>query len=135
MLHIPPQLDPSHQSPLPSFPPLSHIPPLNQELTPRPQKGKGWAEINILWHSLTGQTPGSTTLPNRLTRIRENIGDFTPEDDRLMLKCKREIEETFSRELWAMTAEQMLVKGGTKFSVSWKEGFVFGLCFWVMTEY
>lgn len=66
---------------------------------------------------MTGQKPGSTTLPNRFTRIKEYIGDFTAEDDRLLLRCKQEIEDTFGRERWAITAEQMVVKGGSKFSV------------------
>jgi len=81
------------------------------------QKGKGWSEIGEEWFKLTGQRPGSTTLPNRLTRIRENIGDFSNDDDRLLVKCKREIEETFANDKWNIVAEQMIIKGGGKFTV------------------
>lgn len=65
---------------------------------------------------MTGQNPATTTLPNRYTRIKEFIGDFSKEDDKLMMRCKRELEDTWSREIWALTAEQMVVKGGMKYS-------------------
>ena len=81
------------------------------------QKGKGWSDIGEEWFKITGQRPGSTTLPNRLTRIRENIGDFNNDDDRLLVKCKREIDETFANDVWAIVAEQMVIKGGGKFTV------------------
>lgn len=82
------------------------------------QAGKGWKEIGEEWERLTGQKAASTTLPNRFTRIKEHIGDFTAPDDELLLKCKKDLESTWSKEIWAMISEQMVIKGGEKFSAT-----------------
>lgn len=60
----------------------------------------------------------TSTLPNRYSRIREFNLTFSEEDDELLLKSKRIIEETFDQEKWEMIKEFMLARGAGRFTVS-----------------
>ena len=57
--------------------------PADKMLMKMKRKGCGWMEIRTAWQELTGEWPAPSTLPNRYSRIKDNITRLEPGDVRV----------------------------------------------------
>ncbi|KAK5138463.1 hypothetical protein LTR08_000049 [Meristemomyces frigidus] len=71
-----------------------------------------WTEIRAEWEKLTGETIGTSTLPNRYKRLTINFAVVKEEDHPKLLSAKRTVEEAFEKGRWAMIAATMETLGG-----------------------
>ncbi|KLJ11352.1 hypothetical protein EMPG_13375 [Blastomyces silverae] len=79
------------------------------------EENKSWAEIRQAWEDVTGEKVGGSTLSTRYIRIKANFVVFTPEDEELLLRFKREIEEKFENDKWRSVSEAIGAAGGKKY--------------------
>ncbi|PGH14775.1 hypothetical protein AJ80_05819 [Polytolypa hystricis UAMH7299] len=78
-------------------------------------ENKPWAEIRQAWESMTGEKVGGSTLSGRYARIKANFVTFATEDETILLKVKKEIEDKFENEKWHRVAEAIETAGGNKY--------------------
>ena len=57
--------------------------PADKMLMKMKRKGCSWVEIRTAWEELTGERPAKSTLPNRYSRIKDNMTRLEPGDVRV----------------------------------------------------
>ena len=57
--------------------------PADKMLMKMKRKGCSWVEIRTAWEELTGERPAPSTLPNRYSRIKDNMTRLEPGDVRV----------------------------------------------------
>ena len=57
--------------------------PADKMLMKMKRKGCSWVEIRTAWEKLTGERPAPSTLPNRYSRIKDNLTRLEPGDVRV----------------------------------------------------
>ena len=72
----------------------------------------GWAEVRAEWGRLTGESSGTSTLPNRYNRLKTSFAVVKEEDCPRLLAAKRTVEDAFEKSKWAMIAETVQKLGG-----------------------
>lgn len=79
--------------------------------------GRTWPDIRKEWEVMTGETVGSSTLPNRYSRLKTNLTVINEEDCARMFESLSEVETAFQREKWNLVANSVVAKGGTEYKV------------------
>lgn len=59
--------------------------PADKMLMKMKERGCDWLEIRKAWQELTGEWPAQSTLPNRYTRVKDNLTRMNPGDVRIFL--------------------------------------------------
>ncbi|EAS34432.1 uncharacterized protein CIMG_05456 [Coccidioides immitis RS] len=79
------------------------------------KENKSWSEIASAWTKMTGEATKGTTLSTRYMRIKANLAVLSKDDEILLLKVKKDMEEKFEAEKWQRIAESMEQTRGAKF--------------------
>ncbi|KAE8144505.1 hypothetical protein BDV25DRAFT_145550 [Aspergillus avenaceus] len=83
----------------------------------RDVQGKNWGEITKAYIERTGTKIGNSTLRMRYTTMKANFTDMSGEDEAMLLRVKKEVEERFEQEKWHRISDIMHEEGGTKYPV------------------
>ncbi|GAB7332405.1 hypothetical protein MBLNU13_g04216t2 [Cladosporium sp. NU13] len=82
----------------------------------RDEEKKTWKEIRAVWEELTGQRTGTSTLPNRYERLKDNFSIIKAEDRPKLLQAKDEVEAEMNKLKWKLIADKIKQKGGGVYS-------------------
>lgn len=74
---------------------------------------KEWGPIRAEWQRLTGEVTAQSTLPNRYTRLKTNFAVLNEEDNAILVRAKREVEDAFQAQKWSLVARLLVQKGGS----------------------
>ena len=82
----------------------------------------GWPEIRKLWREITKHpTLGTSTLPNRYSRLKQNFVVIREDDNGHLITAKREVEKAHTDSKWEKIAKRVVELGGEKYEVCTKQ--------------
>ncbi|KAI9819343.1 MAG: hypothetical protein M1832_004048 [Thelocarpon impressellum] len=76
------------------------------------QAGTAWSAVREQWAAITGEAVASSTLPNRIERLRANFTRLRAQDEGKLVAAVKDVEARFEFEKWGRVADVLEAEHG-----------------------